>query len=44
MRKELEQGRSVRYLVPDEALTHIYGHGLYGTLQPPAREGTQLHA
>ncbi|KFM27235.1 Nicotinamide mononucleotide adenylyltransferase 1 [Auxenochlorella protothecoides] len=26
VRKELEQGRSVRYLVPDDALTHIYTH------------------
>ena len=31
VRHELEQGHSVRYLLPDAVICHIYDHGLYGT-------------
>lgn len=31
MRHELEQGHSVRYLLPDAVARYIYQHGLYGS-------------
>jgi hypothetical protein len=31
VRHELEQGHSVRYLLPDPVAQYIYEHGLYGT-------------
>eukprot|EP00887_Chlorella_sp_A99_P005479 scaffold1.g5479.t1 len=31
VRHELEQGHSVRYLLPDAVINHVYRHGLYGT-------------
>jgi len=37
VRHELEQGRSVRYLVPDSVIDYIHQHGLYGG----KREGTK---
>lgn len=30
VRHEIEQGHSVRYIVPDGVLSYIYEHGLYG--------------
>lgn len=31
VRHELEQGHSVRYLLPDPVVQYIYSHGLYNT-------------
>lgn len=31
VRHQLEQGHTVKYLVPDSVLRYIYQHGLYGT-------------
>ena len=37
VRHELEQGRSVKYLLPDSVIQYIYQHGLYNTAahRPP---------
>ena len=34
VRHELEQGHSVRYLLPEPAARYIYQHGLYNTGGP----------
>lgn len=44
VRQELANGRSVKYLVPEQVLQYIYDRRLYGTGEPVARQGTALHS